>query len=918
MTQLRSKTAAGPGQWYHLAAVYRNKVWLTIWPVLLGSGLLGAMLAALLALPVADVRAQGPDRADVVVRLGDKGVKVADIEFSGPISGLEALRMTGLDFVESGGTVCSIEGIGCPAEDCFCACPPPYTDCKYWNYLTWNGTAWESHPVGAGTSVIGDGAVEGWAWGEFGILPPSPPPSSQAQVVVRFNSDTHSNTAHRIVNFSDPISGLEALRLTGLDFVESAGTVCSIEGVGCPAEDCFCACPPPYTDCKYWSYNFWDGNQWQAYSTGAVDSIVSDGDVEGWAWGSGVPPITQPAAGAAAEKALAWLNRQQVISDGGYSNLGDSIEVLMAVAANQLNPTDWTWYDSPSLINYVLSSDTAAFVNNDPAAFGKLAVALSAAEACWPGDTNMLPATTGVPGEYSLLSGPQSWAMLGKVALSQTIPAAAIQVLKNQINDDGGWVWLSGTTSDADGTAMAIQALIAAGEPVTTAEVISGLAFLKSLQTNDGGFANLSTDLAGNSNSTAYAVQALAATRQDPTSTEWTVSGNNPISFLSGLQRENGQIPWRASLDGDVERATRQSVLAFLNTKFPIKETDPQVCSAAITIEGQVSTDFAGVGQTVTYDYLVTNTGNVKVDLIAIDKKLGSITLADETLAAGRRTSGEIAYLVTATDTTSSLLTNFVTVTATPPISEVVSYSEVLTVVMAVPAQIRHLAPFAADVASLGDLSAQSSGTVVVIKNGLQSEQFDDLKFGGTTGLFDLAQINSTVLVTPTIIPALKAAYPITPTGGTTLTVVLVGDNVNVDAPLEALVLTGTTISPSPGHGLLRITHLASIGANRDATAMDLNLQNSGGAVLPFPQNGVKYKDSFGYIQIASDVYTLTATPNSNGDPISLVFEIKSGAVGDIFLAGNDTNQALAVYSARVKNLSDASNVYVPIIIKDF
>src|SRR5215216_3921746 len=65
----------------------------------------------------------GPiNTADVMVQFGDGLVVTRRITFTGTISGLEALRRTGLALVEKNGGVCRIEDTGCAAEqDCFCA-----------------------------------------------------------------------------------------------------------------------------------------------------------------------------------------------------------------------------------------------------------------------------------------------------------------------------------------------------------------------------------------------------------------------------------------------------------------------------------------------------------------------------------------------------------------------------------------------------------------------------------------------------------------------------------------------------------------------------------------------------------------------------------------------------------------------------
>ena len=82
----------------------------------------------------------------------------------------------------------------------------------------------------------------------------------QADVVVQFDD---SRTVIRPITFTTPISGLKALVQSGLQ-VGTAKTgfgeaVCSIEGVGCPVDDCFC------DPNRFWNYTYWDGNAWQGY-----------------------------------------------------------------------------------------------------------------------------------------------------------------------------------------------------------------------------------------------------------------------------------------------------------------------------------------------------------------------------------------------------------------------------------------------------------------------------------------------------------------------------------------------------------------------------------------------------------------------------------------------------------------------------
>src|SRR5690606_31808910 len=128
--------------------------------------------------------------------------------------------------------------------------------------------------------------------------------------------------------------GLAMLEATGLDLAVAETSfgpaVCAIEGIGCPADNCFCN-----TD-EFWGYNFWDGTAWQGYPMGASSSEISvTGAIEGWRWGafgSAQAPADQAIAAAGA---LEWLRSQQDPTTGGFGDsTGGAVEVLMALGAN--------------------------------------------------------------------------------------------------------------------------------------------------------------------------------------------------------------------------------------------------------------------------------------------------------------------------------------------------------------------------------------------------------------------------------------------------------------------------------------------------------------------------------------------------------------------------------------------------------
>jgi len=408
--------------------------------------------------------------------------------------------------------------------------------------------------------------------------------AARANVIVQFG---RQDLTVRPITFTAPISGLRALELTGLDVITSetafGAVVCSIGGVGCPASNCFCSS-------NYWGYNYWDGSAWQGYMVGAASSVITDAAVEGWRWGpfgSAVlfPDLPPAPPLIAAASALDWLRPRQVITDGGYGSMGSTVETLMAIGANNLRAADWKRQpDSASLLSYAMGHG-AAYANTGADASAKVATGLSASEGCWP--LNALrpmdfysPTSGAFVGAYGVGSGTQAWAILGTRSLSQSVPVTAVQYLRNAQQPNGGWEWQAGFGSDTNSTALAIQALVSFGEPLTSSAIISGLNYLKSAQNADGGFTYDPTSpwgTASDTDSTAYAVQALLAAGQDPITGTWVVTSSNPISYLLGMQLSDGSFEYQKGLGANL-LATQQAVPALLGRPFPLKVADLSQC----------------------------------------------------------------------------------------------------------------------------------------------------------------------------------------------------------------------------------------------------------------------------------------------------------------------------------------------------
>jgi hypothetical protein len=210
--------------------------------------------------------------------------------------------------------------------------------------------------------------------------------------------------------------------------------------------------------------------------------------------------------------------RGQQAADGSYADafgaIGPSTRALIALGAAGYDPGEW---GSPSLLEFmtvVSQTKTAEYANAGAANAGMLAVG-----AAWTGqDVDDfagidLPVTVSgyfspTTGGFGGGSGDTVWAVLGLTAMGESIPSEAVAFLKGVQNTDGGWAWNEwGPNSEVQHTALVLQALLAAGESVTSTEVISAQTFIDSGRNDDGGYA-YQPGGASDANTTAAVVQA--------------------------------------------------------------------------------------------------------------------------------------------------------------------------------------------------------------------------------------------------------------------------------------------------------------------------------------------------------------------------------------------------------------------------
>lgn len=390
------------------------------------------------------------------------------------------------------------------------------------------------------------------------------------------------------ITFSGSITGLEALQLTGLDIVTAdmgwGVSVCSIEGVGCPADDCFCG------GNNFWNYLYQDANGWQSSPSGASTRTIVDDAVEGWRWGSwGVVALPSAEAMSAANDALDWLQLQQSEEDGGYVSMGSSSETLLSIGAARSPASDWRrTATSPSLLSYTMLHGKA-YANDNAGASGKIAIGLAGSAGCWPYGANQpLDYYDSATGLFDASSYNQALAILGALSLNQSVPPEAVTALKTQVNANGGWEFSAGWGTDTNTTALVIQALIASGEQTSSAIIVDGLQYLKTNQQNDGGFPYNLDDTWGpvssDADSTAFVIQAIVAAGQDPESPAWTVNESTPVEFLLSVQLADGSLGWQDDSASNT-LATQQSIPALLYQPAPFVTTGINDCSSVFIPE---------------------------------------------------------------------------------------------------------------------------------------------------------------------------------------------------------------------------------------------------------------------------------------------------------------------------------------------
>lgn len=247
----------------------------------------------------------------------------------------------------------------------------------------------------------------------------------------------------------------------------------------------------------------------------------------------------------------AWI--MQALIAAGQSDV--PTDHLKSVAAGGFNPTN----------DYAKAILALAAAGENPTTFGEIDYV-----------AKLKTYYDGVQMGDATLLNDDVWSILALASIKEAGSVEAIAakdfLLANQ-NADGGWGYLVGGSSGSNDTAAAIMALREMGLDANSAVITNAIAFLHTMQNDDGGFMNdpaWGTD--SDSGSDAWVISAIYKVGQDPAN--WLKNGNNPLAHMLSLQDSADGGFWWVDPSGSPafnnKAMTPYVVIALTGKSFPI------------------------------------------------------------------------------------------------------------------------------------------------------------------------------------------------------------------------------------------------------------------------------------------------------------------------------------------------------------
>ena len=278
-------------------------------------------------------------------------------------------------------------------------------------------------------------------------------------------------------------------------------------------------------------------------------------------------------------------------ASGGWGSVGQTLDVILALEAAGWQPNSVAGEEGTPL-EYI-TSNFESYLEAGPDAIGKmiLGIATVGLDPTNFQNTDLVQTLMLTYDEETNAFGSpenswhQSLAILGLNAAGVEIPAGSSTTLINLQQEDGGWEYTPGFGSWPDNTSLAIQALLAAGIPIDDDVIKTAVIYLRSVQTEDGGW--------GDSSTTAFALMALNALHESLES--WVMaSSKDPISNLFSYQKANGSLVYNWDIPEDSMMSTAAALLAIFNGDYLVSHSNANPLNqAAIMVDPGDGTVFA-------------------------------------------------------------------------------------------------------------------------------------------------------------------------------------------------------------------------------------------------------------------------------------------------------------------------------------
>jgi len=278
-------------------------------------------------------------------------------------------------------------------------------------------------------------------------------------------------------------------------------------------------------------------------------------------------------------------------ASGGWGSVGQTLDVILALEAAGWQPNSVAGEEGTPL-EYV-TSNFESYLEAGPDAIGKMILSITALglDPTSFQNTDLVQTLmlTYDEGTNAFGSPENSWhqslSILGLNAAGVEIPTGSSATLINLQQDDGGWEYTPGFGTWPDNTSLAIQALLAAGIPTDDDVIKTAVVYLRSMQTEEGGW--------GDSSTTAFAMMAINALNESLES--WVMaSSKDPISNLFSYQKANGSFFYNCDIPEDSMMSTTAALLAIFNGDYLVSHSNVYPKNqAAIIVDPGDGTVFA-------------------------------------------------------------------------------------------------------------------------------------------------------------------------------------------------------------------------------------------------------------------------------------------------------------------------------------